>query len=298
VPLLANLGSADGAADALQLGAEGVGLFRTEFLFLDADSAPSVREQQEHYTRLLTAFAGKKVVVRVLDAGADKPLSFLNDAREENPALGLRGIRALRHSEVILREQLTALAAADAATAAELWVMAPMIATVEETRYFTALAKELGIRVAGVMVETPSAALIADRVLAATDFASIGTNDLTQYTMAADRQLGSVAALQDPWHPAVLRLVAEVGAAGAATGKPVGVCGEAAADPLLAVVLAGLGVTSLSMSPTALADVRVSLARYTPDDAAAIARAALAADEAATAREAARVAADTITAGR
>ena len=191
----------------LKLGAEGVGLFRTEFLFLDADTAPSVREQQEHYTRLLTAFAGKKVVVRVLDAGADKPLSFLNDAPEENPALGLRGIRALRHSEVILREQLTALAAADAATDAELWVMAPMIATVEETRYFTALAKELGIRVAGVMVETPSAALVADRVLAACDFASIGTNDLTQYTMAADRLLGTVANLQSPWHPAVLRLV-------------------------------------------------------------------------------------------
>ena len=154
-----------------------------------------MREQQEHYTRLLTAFAGKKVVVRVLDAGADKPLAFLNDAHEENPALGLRGIRALRHSEVILREQLTALAAADAATDAELWVMAPMVATVEETRYFDGLAKELGIRVAGVMVETPSAALVADRVLAACDFASIGTNDLTQYTMAADRLLGTVANL-------------------------------------------------------------------------------------------------------
>ncbi|MDF2575354.1 MAG: ptsP [Agromyces sp.] len=218
VPLLVNLGSADGAAEALRLGAEGVGLFRTEFLFLDHDTAPSVRDQQEHYTRLLRAFAGKKVVVRVLDAGADKPLSFLNSAHEENPALGLRGIRALRHTEVILREQLTALAAADAATDAEVWVMAPMVATVEETRYFTALAKELGVRVAGVMVETPSAALIADRVLAACDFASIGTNDLTQYTMAADRLLGTVANLQDPWHPAVLRLIGEVGAAGAEVG--------------------------------------------------------------------------------
>jgi phosphotransferase system enzyme I (PtsI) len=116
VPLLANLGSADGAEEALALGAEGVGLFRTEFLFLDANTAPSVTDQQAQYTRMLSAFAGKKVVVRVLDAGADKPLSFLNDAPEENPALGLRGIRALRHSEVILREQLTALAAADAAT--------------------------------------------------------------------------------------------------------------------------------------------------------------------------------------
>ena len=299
VPLLANLGSADGAAEALKLGAEGVGLFRTEFLFLDANAAPSVRDQQEQYTRLLTAFGGKKVVVRVLDAGADKPLSFLNDAPEENPALGLRGIRALRHSEVILREQLTALAAADAATDAELWVMAPMIATVDETRYFTQLAKELGIRVAGVMVETPSAALIADRVLAATDFASIGTNDLTQYTMAADRLLGTVANLQDPWHPAVLRLIGEVGAAGAEVGKPVGICGEAAADPLLAVVLVGLGATSLSMSPSALADVRASLARYTLGDAQAIAEAALAADGAVEAKSAAKsLAADLTPAGR
>ncbi|WP_157002201.1 phosphoenolpyruvate--protein phosphotransferase [Agromyces laixinhei] len=295
VPLLANLGSADGAAEALRLGAEGVGLFRTEFLFLGADTAPSVTEQQAQYTRLLTAFAGRKVVVRVLDAGADKPLAFLNDAHEDNPALGLRGIRALRHAEVILREQLTALAAADAATDADLWVMAPMIATVEETRYFTGLAKELGIRVAGVMVETPSAALVADRVLAACDFASIGTNDLTQYTMAADRLLGTVATLQDPWHPAVLRLIADVGAAGTEIGKPVGICGEAAADPLLAVVLVGLGATSLSMSPSALADVRASLARYSLSDAKTLAQAALAAEGAAEARAAAQAAASEIT---
>ncbi|MBM7829624.1 phosphotransferase system enzyme I (PtsI) [Agromyces cerinus] len=286
VPLLANLGSVDDVAEAVRLGAEGVGLFRTEFLFLGADVAPTVHEQQAEYARLLTAFPGRKVVVRVLDAGADKPLAFVNDAPEANPALGLRGIRALRHAEVILRDQLTALAAAAESTEAELQVMAPMIATVEETRYFVAIAKELGIAVAGVMVETPSAALIADRVLAAADFASIGTNDLTQYTMAADRLLGTVAALQDPWHPAVLRLIAEVGAAGAALGKPVGICGEAAADPLLAVVLVGLGATSLSMSPSALADVRASLKRFGADDARALARAALAAEDAAAARTA------------
>ncbi|KZE93182.1 Phosphoenolpyruvate-protein phosphotransferase [Agromyces sp. NDB4Y10] len=291
VPLLANLGSADGAEEAARLGAEGVGLFRTEFLFLDANTAPSVTEQQAQYTRMLSAFPGRKVVVRVLDAGADKPLSFLNDAPEENPALGLRGIRALRHSEVILREQLTALAAADAATEADLWVMAPMIATVEETRYFTNLCRELGIKVAGVMVETPSAALIADHILKVADFASIGTNDLTQYTMAADRLLGTVANLQDAWHPAVLRLVAQVGEAGRVDGRPVGICGEAAADPLLAVVLVGLGATSLSMSPSALADVRASLARHTREDAERIARAALAAEGAAEAKQAAQEAA-------
>ncbi|RFA07328.1 phosphoenolpyruvate--protein phosphotransferase [Subtercola boreus] len=286
VPLLANLGSADAAADAVAKGAEGVGLFRTEFLFLDSTSAPSVEAQQEQYTKLLAAFPGKKVVVRALDAGADKPLSFLNDSDEENPALGLRGLRALRANEQILRDQLTALANAAAVTEADLWVMAPMVSTVEETRYFTALGRELGLNTLGVMVEVPSAALLADRILADADFASIGTNDLTQYTLAADRLLGSVAAFQDPWHPAVLRLVGEVGRAGQTLGKPVGVCGEAAADPLLAVVLTGLGVTSLSMSPAALADVRAELALYTLEQAQEFAALALAANSAFEARAA------------
>jgi phosphotransferase system enzyme I (PtsI) len=286
VPLLVNLGSADGAERAVALGAEGVGLFRTEFLFLDSASAPTVLQQQAEYERMLRAFPGKKVVVRALDAGADKPLAFLNDAAEENPALGLRGLRALRASEDILREQLTALANADTATEADVWVMAPMVATVEEAAYFTDLAHELGLKTAGVMVEVPSAALLADRILARSDFASIGTNDLTQYTLAADRMLGSVAAFQDPWHPAVLRLVGEVGAAGATLGKPVGVCGEAAADPLLAVVLVGLGATTLSMSASALADVRAALADFTLEQARHLAGAALNADGAASARAA------------
>lgn len=300
IPLLANLGKPEGAAEAVALGAEGVGLFRTEFLFLSSSQAPTVEQQREAYTKLLSAFPGKKVVVRVLDAGADKPLAFLNDAHEENPALGLRGIRALRASEDILREQLTALAEADAATRqlpdgpAELWVMAPMVATVEETQYFTDLCREYGIKTAGVMVEVPSSALLADRVLRVADFASIGTNDLTQYTLAADRLLGSVASFQDPWHPAVLALIREVGQAGRENSKPVGICGEAAADPLLAVVLVGLGATSLSMAPTALADVRASLREYTLAEARGIAEAALAADDAASARTAAREAADQV----
>lgn len=291
VPLLANLGKPDGAAEAVELGAEGVGLFRTEFLFLSATQAPTVEEQTKAYTELLAAFPGKKVVVRTLDAGADKPLAFLNDAHEDNPALGLRGLRALRASEDILREQLTALANADAATEADLWVMAPMVSTVEETDYFVTLAKEYGIKTAGVMIEVPSAALMADRVLEIADFASIGTNDLTQYTMAADRLLGSVASFQDPWHPAVLRLIKATADGGKAHGKPVGICGEAAADPLLAVVLVGMGATTLSMAPTALADVRASLLQYDRADAERIAAAALAADDAASARAAAQAAA-------
>ncbi|QIZ97226.1 phosphoenolpyruvate--protein phosphotransferase [Leifsonia sp. PS1209] len=290
IPLLANLGSADGAQKAVDAGAEGVGLFRTEFLFLDQRMAPTVEQQRAEYIRLLSAFPGQKVVARVLDAGADKPLEFLNDAHEDNPALGLRGLRALRANEDLLREQLTALAEADAATDADLWVMAPMVATVEETRYFVQLASEFGLKTVGVMVEIPSAALTADRILREAAFASIGTNDLTQYSLAADRLLGSVAGFQDPWHPAVLRLIGEVGKAGSDLGKPVGICGEAAADPLLAVVLVGLGATTLSMSPAAIADVRMSIKRFTLDQAKNLAEIALAADGAAEARDAVRAA--------
>jgi len=290
VPLLANLGSPADAQAAVDLGAEGVGLFRTEFLFLDSPTAPTVASQQASYEQLLAAFPGKKVVVRALDAGADKPLPFLTDKDEENPALGRRGLRALRNHEQVLRDQLTALAQADAATEADLWVMAPMVADAEETEYFVDLARELGIRTAGVMAEVPSLALMAEQVLRSADFVSIGTNDLTQYTMAADRMLGTVAHYQDPWHPAVLRLVAQLGAAGADAGKAVGICGEAAADPLLAVVLVGLGATTLSMTPAALADVRAELGKHTLDEAREMAQAALAASTAATARSAAAAA--------
>ncbi|WP_370454765.1 phosphoenolpyruvate--protein phosphotransferase [Schumannella sp. 10F1B-5-1] len=290
VPLLANVGSAKDGPDAVELGAEGVGLFRTEFLFLDSSEAPSVETQTEQYTALLEFFPGKKVVVRALDAGADKPLSFLNDAHEENPALGLRGLRALRASEQILHDQLTALKNAQDATEADLWVMAPMVADAEETAWFVEYGKKLGLKTVGVMAEVPSLAVVADQVLAAADFVSIGTNDLTQYTLAADRMLGSVASYQDPWHPAVLRLVKALGAAGAEAGKGVGICGEAAADPQLAVVLVGLGATTLSMTPAALADVRAELATVTLEQAKAKAAAALGARTAAEAREVARTA--------
>lgn len=267
VPLLANLGSPKEAVEAFALGAEGVGLFRSEFLFLDSNIAPTVEQQEKQYTELLEAFPGKKVVVRVLDAGSDKPLSFVNDAHEDNPALGLRGLRALRVKESILRNQLQALVEAQNKTHAELWVMAPMVSDSQETDYFVGLAKEMGIRVAGVMAEVPSLALVADEVFESADFVSIGTNDLTQYTMAADRQLGSVASYQDPWHPAVLRLIERLGVAANSAGKPLGVCGEAAADPNLAIVLVGLGATSLSMAPSALADVRAALQTVTLDEA-------------------------------
>mgnify|MGYP000981768588 FL=1 len=285
IPLLANLGSPKDAEAAVALGAEGVGLFRTEFLFLDSTTAPTVAEQARQYIDLLQHFPGKKVVVRALDAGADKPLSFLNAAHEENPALGLRGLRALRANQQILADQLQALVNAQAATTADLWVMAPMVSDAEETTWFVDYGKKLGLKTVGVMAEVPSLAVVADQVAEVSDFVSIGTNDLTQYTLAADRMLGSVASYQDPWHPAVLRLVKMLGDAGAAAGKPVGVCGEAAADPKLAVVLVGLGCTTLSMTPAALADVRAELRTVTLKEAQARAARALAATTAADARD-------------
>lgn len=286
VALLANVGSSTSASSAVDAHAEGVGLFRTEFLFLDNETAPTVEAQQAEYTAVFEKFPDQKVVVRVLDAGADKPLPFLTDDNEENPALGRRGIRALFAHEEILRDQLTAIARAAATSRAHVWVMAPMIATVEETERFVELCREVGITNAGVMIEVPSSALLADRILEIADFVSIGTNDLTQYTVAADRLLGTVANLQDPWNPAVLRLIGEVGRAGEKAGKPVGVCGEAAADPALAVVLIGLGVTSLSMSAIALGDVRAEISRYTLSEARELAERALSARNAAEARAA------------
>jgi phosphotransferase system enzyme I (PtsI) len=286
IALLANIGSATSAGAAVAAHAEGIGLFRTEFLFLDNETAPSVDVQQAEYAAVFEQFAGQKVVVRVLDAGADKPLPFLTDDSEENPALGRRGIRALFAHEEILRNQLTAISRAAAASSADVWVMAPMIATVDETETFVGMCREVGITTAGVMIEVPSSALLADRILEVADFVSIGTNDLTQYTVAADRLLGTVSELQDPWNPAVLRLIHEVGRAGEKTGKPVGVCGEAAADPMLAVVLIGLGVTSLSMSSIALADVRAEISRFTLDEARKLAERALSARNSAEARAA------------
>lgn len=285
VQILANVGKPGDAERAAAAGAEGVGLFRTEFMFLDRDQAPSFDDQLADYTEMMRPFAGRKVVARVLDAGADKPLPFLNDADEPNPALGMRGIRILREREPLLRDQLRALHEAAEATGVELWVMAPMVADAGESEYFTALAREIGIDVAGSMVEVPSAALLADQILESSDFVSLGTNDLTQYALAADRVLGTVANFQDPWHPAVLRLIQAAGEAGLAAQKNVGVCGEAAADPQLAVVLVGLGVRSLSMAPPAMAAVRAALREVTLEDARAIAARALRARSAQQARE-------------
>ena len=267
IPLLANVGKPSDGKTALEYGAEGVGLFRSEFLFIGNAEPPSVEEQTKAYAELLAQFPGKKVVIRMLDAGADKPLPFLTPEDEPNPALGLRGLRTLRTHMNVLEGQLKALAAADAQTDADLWVMAPMVADAHEAAYFVKLGKSFGLKKVGVMAEVPSIALMADQVAKVADFVSIGTNDLTQYTLAADRTLGSVANYQTAWHPAVLRAIKLIADAGNANGMPVGVCAEAAADPDLAVVLTGIGVNSLSMTPVALDDVRAELAGVTLEEA-------------------------------
>ena len=276
VALLLNIGDAAGAASVATVDAEGVGLFRTEFLYLDRQDAPSVEEQVAIYTGVFEAMAGQKIVVRTLDAGADKPLPFLNQEGEPNPALGVRGLRTARRSPQVLVDQLAALAKAQQATGAIVWVMAPMIATAAETKWFTDLAREHGLPIAGAMVEIPAAALRASELLEHADFLSIGTNDLAQYTLAADRMAGELADLLDPWQPALLDLIRITAEAGNAAGKSVGVCGEAAASPALAKVLVGLGVTSLSMAASAVADVRDALAAVTLAECRALAADALA----------------------
>lgn len=291
VPLLANIGGPADVAAAVEAGAEGVGLFRTEFLFLDdSERAPSLETQTATYRQVLEAFPEGRVVVRVLDAGADKPLSFLTPGEEPNLALGVRGLRTLLDHPEVLDTQLKALAAAAEGLPVYLEVMAPMVADRADAKAFADACRAAGLRAKfGAMVEIPSAALRARSVLQEVEFLSLGTNDLAQYTFAADRQVGAVSRLQDPWQPALLDLVALSAEAAKAEGKSCGVCGEAAADPLLACVLTGLGVTSLSMSASAIPYVRSALAEHTLaqcERAAAAARAAESAEEARTAARA------------
>src|SRR5450755_4722029 len=286
VQLLANVGAVEDAERAAKEDVEGVGLFRTEVLFLDSATAPTVEAQVKAYTKVFTAFGERKVVIRTLDAGADKPLAFAPSEEEENPALGVRGLRMDRRFPQLLDDQLAAIAQAAKATGAKVWVMAPMVSTVQEARAFTARVRSHDLPVAGMMVEVPAAALRARHMMDIVDFASIGTNDLTQYAMATDRMAGELAELLDPWQPAVLDLIAATGAAGKAVGKPVGVCGEAARDPLLALVLVGLGVSSLSMAPAGVPAVRFALSRTSIETCEAMASAARAAEDAAAGRAA------------
>ncbi len=286
IQLLVNIDASYETAAAAD--SEGVGLFRTEFLYLDRTTPPSLEEQTATYRDVFRAFAGRKVVVRTLDAGADKPLGFVDVGVEENPALGVRGLRVARRQPELLDVQLAAIAAAATETGADAWVMAPMVSTVGEARDFAARARAAGVGRVGAMVEVPSLALRAAQVLEHCDFLSLGTNDLSQYTFAADRMLAPLSDLVDPWQPAVLELVRLTAEAGQQAGRPVGVCGEAAADAELALVLVGLGVGSLSMSPVSLPEVRASLAANDIETCRRCAREALAAEDAEQARAAVR----------
>lgn len=284
VALLINIGGFGDITEGLDF--EGVGLFRTEFLFLDREQPPSVDEQRDAYAAVLERLPGKKATFRTLDAGADKPLPFLHAGAEENPALGVRGIRTRIAHKDVLTDQLQAIAAAAQETEAEVSVMAPMVATLDEAQEFVDLVHSHGLERAGVMVEVPALALQAEQLVRIVDFVSIGTNDLSQYTFAADRMVGALGELLDPWQPSLLALIAMTAQAGRQAGCPVGVCGEAASDPLLALVLTGLGVTSLSMVAGALPAVRGQLSAHTVDDLATLTKAATAATTAAAARAA------------
>jgi phosphotransferase system enzyme I (PtsI) len=287
VKLLLNVGSArDLEGTAGDDGFEGVGLVRSEFLYLGRTEAPSAQEQEDAYADVFAAARGAKVVLRTLDAGADKPLPFLRLAAEENPALGLRGVRVARLRPDVLAEQLAAVARAAKAADADVWVMAPMVSTVAEAAAFADQVHGLGLPKAGAMVEVPAAALQAEHLLEVVDFLSIGTNDLSQYTMATDRMNGDLADLLDPWQPSLLRLISICAEAGTAVGKPVSICGESASDPLLALVFVGMGVTSLSMSRASVPGVRASLLRHSLADCRDLAARALGARDHLAARDA------------
>jgi phosphoenolpyruvate-protein phosphotransferase len=266
IEVSANVGSPDDISSAIEAGCDGVGLFRTEFLFMQRDNMPSEDEQAAEYRRAAEALGGRPMIVRTLDVGADKPLPYLEQAHEANPFLGVRGIRLGLERPEILSTQLRALlrAAADRPIS----VMFPMVTTLDELRAARVVVdaaradlERERVRVPealriGVMIEVPAAALTAAVLAPEVDFFSIGTNDLTQYVMAADRGNGNVAALSDAFHPAVLRLIAVTAQHAEAHGIWTGVCGELAGDPLATPLLLGLGVVELSMSAPAIPAVK------------------------------------------
>jgi phosphocarrier protein FPr len=267
----ANIGRPADSALALEYGAEGVGLFRTEFLFLDRASAPDEAEQLEAYQAVTAAMGDRPVIIRTLDVGGDKPLPYLDLGREENPFLGWRGIRFCLERPDILMPQLRAILRAGAA--GNVKIMFPMVSSLAELRAARRMLvaaeqelKQAGLAFdeqmeVGIMIEVPSAVAIADQLAAEVDFFSIGTNDLTQYTMAADRTNARVAGLADPLQPAVLRLVQRTAAAGRAAGIWVGICGELAGDPLAVPLLVGMGLTELSMNASSIPAAKQAIAR-------------------------------------
>ena len=285
IEVVANIGSVEGAQVALEAGADGVGLLRTEFLYLERTQMPGEEEQYEAYRAILDVFGGRPVVLRTLDIGGDKEPPYLELPCETNPFLGLRAIRLSLARPDLFRPQLRA--ALRAAACRNLKSMFPMVATRAEVRaaraVLDACRAELqaeGLPAAenmevGIMIETPAAAVMADRLAAEVDFFSIGTNDLSQYTLAADRTNADVASLVSGFQPAVLRLVREVIVAAHALGKWVGLCGELAGEPLAIPILLGLGLDEFSMSPSSIPAAKQIIRALTLAEAREVARLAL-----------------------
>jgi phosphoenolpyruvate-protein phosphotransferase/dihydroxyacetone kinase phosphotransfer subunit len=289
IEVLANIGSLDDVSAALESGAEGVGLLRTEFLFLERETPPTEEEHFEAYEEICRSLEGRPVIIRTLDAGADKPIPYMRHAEEANPFLGTRGLRLALLEEPLFVAQLRAVLRVAAEWPVK--VMFPMVSTVDELHAATAILdrerRSLGsvMPETGIMVEVPGAAIMADAFSNAVDFFSIGTNDLSQYVMAAERTNSRVAALADALHPAVLRLIRKVAEAAEKAGKWVGVCGELAGDPAAALILVGLGVKELSMSPPAIPTVKAAIRATTHERARELARRALDGDSATAVRK-------------
>jgi len=281
----ANIGDPGEAAAAFAAGAEGIGLFRTEFAFAGRSTAPTEAEQAAAYRTVLEAANGAPVVVRLADIGGDKPVPFLPIPTETNPFLGVRAIRLAASHADLFPTQCRAILAASARTGRQASIMAPMVADAADLALVHDLVRDALAAVpdapaprVGIMVEVPSAVLLADELAREVDFMSIGTNDLTAYLLAADRTNAALAARQDPCHPAVLRAVAQVVEAAAAAGDcEVAVCGEMAGDPIGACLLVGLGVDELSMEPSAFGGVKRAVASRTLTELRALGVAARAA---------------------
>ena len=275
VPVRANIGTLEDAKAARETRANGVGLFRTELLYLSAKTQPTLEQQVASYTEILKAAPEGPIVVRTIDAGSDKPVPFLNMPEEENPSLGVRGYRLIVDHRDFIESQLKALESARVASGREVWVMAPMIATAEEAKAFADLARSIGGYKVGIMVETPSIALIVDQLQGVLDFVSVGTNDLSQYLFAADRMNPSLGALLNHWQPALIKSLARIASGAKAAGISSGVCGESASDPAFAVVLAGLGMDSVSVSKSQVTAVHNALSSLSLADAKEVANAVL-----------------------
>jgi phosphotransferase system enzyme I (PtsI) len=252
---------------------EGVGLYRTEFLFMDRSSMPGEDEQYEGYKKVCDTLEGKTVIIRTLDVGGDKEIPYMNLVKEENPFLGFRAVRYCLQNEEQYKLQLRALIRANNDTTGNLWIMVPMVTTVAEMKAVRAMISELASDMdmkmpkVGTMIETPAAFVIADILAKYCDFFSIGTNDLTQYIMACDRGNSNVAYLYKSYDPAVLRAIKKIIEAGAEKGIPVGMCGEAAADPLLIPMLISFGLEEFSVSPTSVLKTRSEISRWSKAEA-------------------------------